>query len=88
MTGAHTYTVRGTHPFPIDMLRYDASYPSSESESAQIHNCAMYPREEFSIVLSHTCTNHRARNGCWTPTTGRWRSFGWNVTKLDGAVLN
>ena len=34
----HTYQVVGSGQFPIDMLRYDGSYPESESQdSSAIH---------------------------------------------------
>ena len=68
-------TVIGNVPFPIDMLRYDACYPDTETDS-------------YGITASFEARNFEARNGRMVrvsvimihdPTEGRWMSFGWRI---------
>lgn len=73
----HTFTVEGSGRFPIDMLRYDSCYPASQADVSAITNdggpgqARLEPRR---VELAHTDTRKR-----WTPTSGRWESFGWRV---------
>lgn len=64
------YTVSGRGRFPIDMLRYDASFPASEFDSELIEQTN--PRQ---VQLS-THVNHVEFS------KGRWASFGWQVKKI------
>jgi hypothetical protein len=73
----HRFTVAGTYPFPLDMLRYDACYPAHEPETAVMadtmneHYRGDSPVE---ITLVHLSTNKH-----WKPTAARWLSFQWHV---------
>lgn len=70
----HHYTVEGSTPFPIDMLRYDHSYPANVAASTTIDK--LYNRLEGRHQLALSAVTD---NKTWVPTTGRWRSFGWDV---------
>lgn len=62
-----TFKVTGTGNFPIDMLRYDACWPATESDAAHLQ----FEKGRRTITL-HT---HNPS----APTNGRWNSFLWNV---------
>ena len=62
---AVTFTVEGSSPFPIDMLRYDLCWPAKADDAAWI------PRSGSG--------RHINLKGLKTPTIGRWESFGWKV---------
>lgn len=67
--------------FPLDMLRYDHCYPSSENDSAKIARCCDLRRyskgsdnpRDWEIEL----TAYKHKN--WVPTNDRWKSFSWEV---------
>lgn len=73
---AFSYKVRGRGPFPLDMLRYDASFPRNESE---IYDMAKTGYDEVRTI---TLTTYRPRK-FWMPTYGRWESFGWTAGALS-----
>lgn len=58
------FTVEGSGPFPIDMLRYDLCWPAKEA-----HSYHLLITDDRRIVLK----------GLKLPTTRRWESFGWRV---------
>ena len=62
------FTVMGRNDFPMDMLRYDLCWPSSERDSTRIS--IPTPRN---INLK----------GLKTPTAARWASFGWEVVEAS-----
>lgn len=66
----YMFTVSGSSPFPIDMLRYDRCWPESESDSGSISATARNRPHGARFV---TLTGHHP------PTDGRWASFGWTV---------
>ena len=74
-----TFTVEGTYPFPVDMLRYDQCWPSRESEdSVQLSEAMMLrktsdPNRKRRVRLTTNAINR--------PTVGRWESFGWKVVE-------
>lgn len=77
----HQYTVTGKRAsrFPIDMLRYDASWPVHEEECHAIARSQDLQNlddgiEPFQVTLVH----YDSRNS-WAPTYRRWESFGWTV---------
>lgn len=86
---ATRFKVQGRSNFPLDMLRYDACYPASNSNpdavseiglSLDIHYKMLYEQEhkvdrifEVELVRQGSC-----KEGC-KPTVGRWESFGWTV---------
>ena len=64
-----SYTLKGRGAFPVDMLRYDACYPATETDSSR-------------IIASHTPHHHNEveiRVSGWRCTEARWASFGWKV---------
>jgi hypothetical protein len=64
------FTVEGGSAFPMDMLRYDACYPTDgDSVSAM---------QEILGVRKVTLRSH-----IQPPTDGRWRSFGWYVRDTE-----
>lgn len=75
------YIVRGSWPFPLDMLRRDGSQPATEEDrrlvdllSAECAPSLEAIREPVEIRLAITSDNPRAR-----PMTARWESLGWSV---------
>ena len=70
------FTVIGQGEFPLDMLRYDGCYPQCESDSATMRKDGL--REvtlQKTLDRGHPNRSHRI----WSPTVGRWNSFGWAV---------
>lgn len=76
MTYTTRYTVRGTGDFPIDMLRYDHSFPWAEEDTAWI--LRKDEREVMLGIVSAAKNPHIERN--------RWQSFGWIVTERYPSV--
>jgi hypothetical protein len=66
--------------FPIDMLRYDTSFPAREADGVKIHNTlSRWTRatEQTPIMLESFQPSKE-----WSPTVGRWQSFGWYVRNV------
>ena len=83
---AHKVTVSrtfGQASFPIDMLRYDALVPLSQTDSSKIHRCC----EHKEALLEDTTFNSRNLTielwkrdvKTWKPTIERWASFLWKI---------
>lgn len=74
------YTVRGEGTFPLDMLRYETSYPFSEEDSHKIE--ATFdntgPLNSDPIRLCRWVEDQQAAD-YWNASRGRWESFGWEV---------
>ena len=74
------FKVGGCGKFPIDMLRYEACYPVHERETRNIEKQEPGWRSRVPIVI---CLEKRfgtkAEARLWSPTKGRWESFGWTV---------
>lgn len=64
------WIVRGSLSFPIDMLRYDAAWPATETDSNAIQS-TFWPETKGLVQVEV----YARRN----LTVGRWRSFGWDV---------
>lgn len=79
--GRQIITVKGSGMFPIDMLRYDHAWPRTEEDShkvaADYRSDENYPRMRTVELLSD---HERA------PTEDRWRSFTWEVVKVEYVV--
>lgn len=71
----HRFKVRGTGEFPIDMMRYDRCYPRTETDAITAQTRASHSREVEMIAP--------VRERYWTPTKGRWESFGWAVINSE-----
>ena len=63
------FAVRGTGPFPFDMLRYDQCWPHREMDSSLMRETD-YDEERVVNLCSYGPTG---------PTHRRWKSFGWTV---------
>lgn len=75
------YTVEGEGTFPLDMLRYAASYPSSSQDVE-----AMYPnRKEYRDVT--LCKRDGTKGDAALTWEGRWASFGWRVVRSEVSKL-
>jgi hypothetical protein len=76
------FTVEGSGEFPVDMLRYDSAWPSSESDSYRIS-------AHYGMPDAKACERRKVElkaygwHKRWEPNQARWRSFGWNVTELQ-----
>lgn len=65
----YRYTVTGVGAFPIDMLRYDAAYPSNSDAVSGISHSRQEQVQRRTVELR---SHH-------LPTVDRWSSFGWTV---------
>lgn len=77
-TYRHKFAVQSTLPFPIDMLRYDGAHPASEGDSHIIENSVQNGTGAKRVELVRVDTQR-----FWTPTVGRWQSFGWEVIEFQ-----
>ena len=68
-----TYIVSGTGRFPIDMLRYDQSFPYSEYDSGVILK-SLECGGDWKVTLGRHCFTKS-----WGPGIARWTSFGCSV---------
>jgi hypothetical protein len=66
-----TFTVEGAGEFPMDMLRYDRCFPRNEKDANAAQDRER-GRRQVELTRPH-CEAY------WTPTEGRWQSFGWKV---------
>ena len=67
------YTVKGSGQFPLDMLRYDQSFPASGE--AVIDMSGDWDTDLREIKLGR----YTKVKDSGIPTEGRWSSFGWFV---------
>jgi len=65
----YAFAVEGAGQFPYDMLRYDACWPSSQEDVANM--CQHH--EKRMVRMSGTAK----------PTVARWYSFLWQVIPVD-----
>ena len=75
------FTVEGSWPFPIDMLRHDEAHPATEEDSGKIIRSMEPGAEKASIDLAKY---HTIKNSPHV-TEGRWESFGWKVIVIKPA---
>lgn len=68
----HEFVVRGTGPFPFDMLRFDECWPAGIEDAAAIEALASASVAEVRNIILHT---HKLT----APTHKRWESFCWTV---------
>ena len=73
------YSVEGFAPFPVDMLRYDESWPATELDAGVMERLGDHVRHGPGVVA----VTVRLATYSGEPTGGRWRSFGWTV--VDGS---
>ena len=72
---SHAYRVEGWGIIPIDMLRYDQSFPATEQDSGTIINSMEDDFERLQTVSLVSLNS----NPTWLPNGARWESFGWRV---------
>jgi len=74
----YRFTVEGRLQFPLDMLRYDACYPSDSEDVHAIHATMDVKSriEQSSRGVPFRITLVTRYPG---PTKERWSSFGWRV---------
>ena len=74
------YAVKGSWPFPADMLRHDGSVAASPEDQAKIDRLsAEFAPDRDAIRLAQTVNLVMTDAGRRRPNTARWRSFGWDV---------
>jgi len=70
-----TYAVQGRYSFPVDMLRYDQSFPATQEAVSAMHASDTIPRVGFVRVELQTIHKYREP----ALTTARWNSFAWGI---------
>ena len=79
-TVAPRKSILGVTSFPLDMLRYDGCFPATERASIDIGvTFDRMRREKISDIEMM-----QPAGASFGPTVGRWQSFGWTVTSVDG----
>ncbi len=80
----HFFTVWGTTPFPIDMLRYDCCWPATAADSMAIER-SIAKRDSQTVIIR---LMSRVQRRHWHPAIDRWRSLGWRMSDYSrtGAV--
>lgn len=74
------YTVKGSWPFPVDMLRRDMSRAATSTDQAVIERLSKPYAEDRDAIRNAVTINLVIPNaGRWRPNTARWQSFGWDV---------
>ncbi len=68
------YMVQGHGSFPVDMLRYDAAYPTGRGDMNAI--ARSYTDIRYMEQAKLELTSLRP------PTEDRWASFGWRVLEM------
>jgi hypothetical protein len=84
--GPTAFTVEGTYPFPVDMLRYDACWPATSEDAVQLGESCSFTRrmnrKDNEVTNDNTKRKRQVKlytNAQNRPTVGRWESFGWKV---------
>lgn len=70
----HHFTVKGNARFPVDMLRYDQCWPTSQDDIL----IAFGPLATRIVRLTHW-----DKRKDWKPEEGRWESFQWPVLRKE-----
>ena len=81
------FEITGRLAFPLDMLRYDHCFPATQEAVSRIQ-IKSFPAESQEGRQATPVIELRAYHSrkTWTPTTGRWESFGWRVIHVDAPV--
>lgn len=70
------YTVQGSWPFPLDMLRYDDARPATEDDRVAIEHLSGDCAPDRLAIRVPTRIDLIAPR---RPATARWESFGWSL---------
>ena len=73
-----TFIVETAFQFPIDMLRYDACFPSSEMDSGYIIGSLTNFKRPIRVRISRWIQGKAPK-----PTIGRWESFGCKISEIE-----
>jgi hypothetical protein len=74
------YTVKGSWPFPTDMLRRDCSRAATPEDQAIVDRLSKdYAEDRDAIRNAVTINLVMPNTEHWRPNTARWASFGWEV---------
>ena len=75
----HVATIRWSHAFPFDMLRYDNCHPEKSDDVAEIfHRWSEDPkRTGLGPFKAHVVAYSETK--AWPFTHDRWHSFGCNI---------
>lgn len=73
------FSVKGSGPFPLDMLRYDRCFPSGFADVKHLGETTW--RREVRLVSFSAEAKAMIHED-------RWRSFGWEVVDIKVAPLN
>jgi hypothetical protein len=78
------YTVAGNGAFPLDMLRYDGSYPYQQTDSSAM----VYDRSFTKLKDSkrEVTLEKLVDARVWQPSYERWVSFGWKVINVENLL--
>lgn len=67
------FSVRGSWPFPIDMLRYDACWPADETASGALEALTR-DKDAVGVIEIELKSNSPS-----APTRRRWQAHMWHV---------
>lgn len=70
------FTVRGSWPFPYDMLRYDLCYPAEENDSHTLLRLCNHRTEAGNVEVNLASVSNAS------PTRARWERFMWRVIPI------
>lgn len=73
------FKVQGSGRFPIDMLRHDSAVPATSADVDHILH------EDGARVVC--LRRFYPVGGIAEPVAMRWRSFGWQVTEVNGKAV-
>jgi hypothetical protein len=74
------YTVRGSWPFPLDMLRHDRSHAATPEDEAIIERLSKDHAEDRDAIPDKVTVNLVIPDaGTERPNTARWRSWNWDI---------
>ena len=80
-TARLVYKVKGSWPFPVDLLRFDESAPATSRDQNLINRLSrdrrphdVSPSDVFEISLVKTGDRF------WKPVDARWESRKWHVS--------
>jgi hypothetical protein len=76
----YTYTVTGTWPFPLDMLRYDDAQGATAADRALIERLSQDNADSLDDLKRKSRITLVGKS---RPTPARWRSFLWTVEGYD-----
>lgn len=71
----HKYQISGNATFPVDMLRYETSFPATAADAAVLAEALRSENRTARVITLLCITTDRH----WRPAADRWRAQGWFV---------